>query len=68
MIWPLNLSCECTVGTPFSIDDVVAHLRQIPPVASALLVEKHAPELNHTLDEELKKVFSEKRTLKHRRR
>ena len=22
--------CECTVGTPFSIDDVVAHLRQIP--------------------------------------
>ena len=37
-------------------------------VASTLLVEKQAPGLNHTLDEELKKVFSEKRTMKHRHR
>lgn len=64
----IQLACECTVGTPFSIDDVAVYLRQIPPVASALLIEKQDPELNDTLDEELKRVFSEKREMKPRRR
>lgn len=60
----LKLACECTIGIPFTIDDIVAYLHNMPPVANALLIEKQDPELNNTLEAELMQIFSEKRKIK----
>lgn len=64
----IQMACECTIGTAFSIDDIVSQLHKIPPVASALLIEKQSPELNNTLAQVLEKRFSgNKKEIKQRR-
>lgn len=60
----IKLACECTIGRPFFINDIVAHLHKMPSIANALLIEKQDPELNNTLEAELTKIFAEKRKMK----
>lgn len=55
----IELVCECSIGTPFDIETIAAHLNEIPPVANALIIEKQGPELNNNLTERLKELFSQ---------
>lgn len=60
----IKIACECTIGEVFTIEEIVAQLKNIPAVESALLIEKQDPEYNFSLADTLKKKFNEKKEKK----